>query len=128
MRKRQHKAQEGGEGGRAPGLTEVPEVVGAEDEGEEDRVGRPLPLDDEGADDEQGAGDVDVVDVVAGEPGRVLSGGGGGGHGDLTFLFCLPCDRAVRFGAVRGARAAVVDGAAAGGREVVVEGGCGPTK
>lgn len=46
-------------------LTKVPEVVGAEQDGQGGRVRNPFLLDNQGADDEKSSRDIDVVDVVA---------------------------------------------------------------
>lgn len=48
-------------------LTRVEDAIAAKNNGEDDGVADPLPLDDEGAEDEQGGGNVDVVDVSLGE-------------------------------------------------------------
>lgn len=58
-------------------LTEVPEVVGAQHQGQSSRVRNPFPLDNQGPRDEKDGRDIDIVDVVARQQ-RVL---GVGSHG-----------------------------------------------
>lgn len=57
-------------------LTQGIEVVDAKGKGQERRVGHPIALDNEGAEDEQRSGDIDVVNVLALEQRSVV-----GGHG-----------------------------------------------
>lgn len=58
-------------------LTEAEVIPSAEGNGEKRGIWRPVNLDNGSADDEQSGGDVDVVDVLAGERALVDFGGHG---------------------------------------------------